>query len=368
MPISHDQYEHLNDIRGLGKLHVYGDLLKLYALPVQATIIEAGNLYGEIRALESRILTLYASYVLAHIGFYVELFASEDVVDMDLEPLYTTKFKDEDWIEHLDSFEPIEENPVSYWEWETYYENEREEKIKLIFVSIFMAEVGPRGTKLDAVGHLLRKFDKSCSNFVIVHPKLPRKSTKMFIQAKDKMKQELGQDLVLSTGEFVAKIIPNSQKRHVIEENWSTLREKIIANLQKKWPILIFATYGQQLSDVMELLRRSRVKYETNSFEDATKDAGIACESLLQILHSVYFLKRTAEELEFYDLLCVLKEILTEKFGGNVYQDLDFVRTWRNNVVHPRREKPDSAITLQVITKAELFNELFKKKIFERNP
>jgi hypothetical protein len=366
MPISPEQFEHLDDFRGLEKLHVYGDLLKLYMLPVHATIIEVGNLYREIQALESKMLTLYASYVLAHCGFYVELFASEDVVEAGLEPLHTTKFKDDEWIKNLDFFEPSEEDTFKF-EWEVYYKNERQEKLKVVFITLFIAEAGLSGIELDEVGHLLKKFDKSCSNYALVHPKLSRQSKKTFMQAKEKMIKNVGQDLILSTGEFVAKLIPDNEKRHLIEENWNSLREKIVKDLRKKWPILIFAADAQQISETSELIRKSRIKYETHSFEDAIKDAGIACESLLQILYSVYVSKKTTEELEFYELLCALKEVLAEKFGSNIYQDLDFVRTWRNNVVHPKREKPDEAITLQVVTRAELFNELFKKKIFERN-
>jgi len=365
--ISRDEFEHLNDYSGLEKLHVYGDLLKLYTLPVHGTIIEVGNLCQEIQTLEARILTLYASFILAHRGFYVEEFASEDFVAVTGEALYTTKFKDDDWIENLDIFEPDEEEALNF-EWEMYYRNEQQERLKVIFTTLFMTEtVGLSGITLDEVGHLLKKFDKSCSNYVLVHPKLSRQAKKTFMQAKEKMQQSIGQDLILSTGEFVAKLIPDDEKRHVIEENWNSLREKFVKDLRKKWPILIYSADAQQLSEANELIRSSRIKYETHSFEDAIKDAGVACESLLQILYSVYVSAKNEEELEFHDLLCALKEVLNEKFRGNLYQDLDFIRTWRNNVVHPKREKPDDAITLQVVTKTELFNQLFKKKIFERN-
>jgi len=356
---------------GLEKLHVYGDLLKLYALPAQGTILEAGNLYTEIQVLESKILTLYVSYVLAHCGFYVEEFADEDAcAEFGVEPLYTTKFKDNDWIENLDLFRPDVGSAFESgfeFEWDVYYENERQEKLKIIFATLFMRELGPSGITLDEVDYLVKEFDKSCANYVLVHPKLPRQDKQSFMEAKEKMKQKVGQDLILSTGEFVAKFIPDNEKRNIIEENWNSLREKIVQNLQKKRTILIFATYAQQLSDVNERIRQSRIKYETHYFEDAIKDAGIACESLLQILYSVYVSKKREEEIEFYDLMCTLREVLIEKFGSDICQDLDFIRIWRNNVVHPKEEKPDGEDTLKVITKAELFYELFRKKIFERN-
>lgn len=361
-------YARKSDSSGLGKLHVYGDLLKLYTLPVHETITKVGKLYEELQDLERQILTLYASYVLAHSGFYVELWASEDYVAASGEAVYTTKeFTDDDWLEAVGIF-PIEAVEAFYINWELDYRNEQQKRLKVIFATVFLEEIDARtGKTADEVQCLLKRFDKSCSNYVLVHPKLARQFKKRFMEVKEKMKQTVGQDLVLSTGEFVAKFIPNHEKRHIIEENWKSLRAKIVEDLQKKWPVLIFATHEQQLSDVSERIRKSKIKYQTHFFEDAIKDAGVACESLLQILHSVYVSKKAAKELEFYDILCALKEVLTENFGGNIYQDLDFVRIWRNNVVHPRREKPDDAVTLQVITKAELFHELFKKKIFERN-
>lgn len=349
----------------LGKLHVYGDLLKLYTLPVHEMITKVGELYKELQDLERQLLTVYASYVLAHSNFYVELLTEEDYVEAAGKAEYTTKFTDDDWFEAACKgyFEPNEAEAF-YIDWEMYYKNVQKERLKVIFATDFIQELHARkGKKLDEVQRLLKKFDKSCSNYVLVHPKLARQEKKRFIEVKEKMKQTIGQDLVLSTGEFVAKFIPNSDERYIIEENWNFLREKIVENLQKKWPFLIYATYAQQLSDAAEQIRKSRIKYETYYFEDAIKDAGIACESLLQILHSVYVSKKAAKELEFYDLLCALKEVLAEKFGSNIYQDLDFIRIWRNNVVHPGREKPDGAIPLQVITKAKLFHRLFKKKI-----
>ena len=38
MVISRDQFESLGDYSDLEQLHVYGDLLRLYSLPIHATI------------------------------------------------------------------------------------------------------------------------------------------------------------------------------------------------------------------------------------------------------------------------------------------------------------------------------------------
>ena len=73
--------------------------------------------------------------------------------------------------------------------------------------------------------------------------------------------------------------------------------------------------------------------------------------------------KHMFRKMRFYDLLCNLKEVIIEEFGKDVYNDLDLIREWRNNVLHPPVTKPDAHITLKIITKAELFHELFHKKI-----
>ena len=354
----------------LENLPVYGDLLKLYRLPAHGTIMEAGKLYEELHALEHRMLTLYASYVLAQNGFNVEMWIGEDIMGVTGEAIYTTTYKDADWVKDWHLFEPMEEGTL-YLDWEVYYKNEQQNRLKIIFVTMFLqsSHFGKDGKlhTLDVAESLFEKCDGTCSSYILVHPKLARQHKKAFVEAKEKMKEIAGQDLLLSTGEFTVKFIPEKEKRQIIEENWRSLRAKIIENLQKKWPILIFATRAQQILDVDERIRKSRIKYNIHSFEDAIKDAGVACESLLQILYAIHISKGPAEELEFYELLCASRDFLSEEFGALMYQDLDFIRIWRNNVVHPRRKKPDAAITLQVIAKAELFNELFKKKIYEQN-
>ena len=78
MPISREQFDMLGDYSGLEKLHVYGDLLNLYSLPVLTTIAEGGNLFSRIRSIDARLLTVYASYVLSRAGFYSQVLARGD--------------------------------------------------------------------------------------------------------------------------------------------------------------------------------------------------------------------------------------------------------------------------------------------------
>lgn len=151
----------------------------------------------------------------------------------------------------------------------------------------------------------------------------------------------------------------------MIIEGWTSLREKILGKLKKKWPIIVLATHSKQISEISNLISRATHKYGLGElhFEDAVKDAGVACEGLLRIICDIYKPNILKEKPEFGDLLNILKDLISSEFGDNVYQDLDFIRFWRNKVVHHPIEKPDELTTFQVIERAKIFNELFQKWI-----
>ena len=354
MPISLDQFESLGDYSDLEHLHVYGDLLRLYSLPIHATIADAASLFRSIRSLDDIVLTVYVSYVLARVGFYAQPLASGDFP----ERLYTTEFADSDWLKNLILFEHEEYK----YEWEIYFENERNETLKILFVTLLECDEDPITGKDDEATHLVKLFDKSGSNIVVVHPRLSRKAKQTFMRTKARMTQKIGEDVVLSTGQFVSRFIPNEAKRKIVEENWKVLREKILGQLQNEWPILVHSIHDRQLSDIQARLRKARLKYEWGTeFEDSIKDAAVSCEGLLQVLHSIYPTKIN-KKMEFNDLLCNLKDVIIEEFGKDIYEDLNLIREWRNNVLHPPVPELDAHITLKILTKAELFHELFHRR------
>ncbi len=303
------------------------------------------------------MLTVYVSYILSKAGF-----SAADVFG----ELSTTEFKDQDWLEHLYSFEHGEEGYRN--EWVKYYENEKKETLQILFVTLLVSDFDPVTKEHDEAKHLLKLLqetqrDPSASSYVVVHPSLSRRAKKTFMRTKQRMKQIAGQDIVLSTGQFVSKFIPEESKRKIVEANWEVLREKILGNLLKEWRILVYSIHEKQLSQIRERLRKARLTFELGlDLEEPIKDAGICCEGLLQILHSIYP-KKTTEKMEFYELLCSLKDVIIEDFGEDVYRDLDMVREWRNKVLHPPVTKPNVDTTLKIITKAELFHELFHKKM-----
>lgn len=347
----------LGDYSDLENLHVYGDLLKLYSLPVHGEIAEIANLFNRIRSLDDRILTVYVSYVLGRAGFYAQALASGDFP----EKLHSHKFNDADWLENLILFEHVEEGFEE--DWEMYFENEKIEAMKILFTTVFRSDVDPITGKSDEATHLLKRFDDSVPNYVIVHPRLPRKTKQAFMRTKEHVKQRVGEDVCLSTGQFIARFIPDEAKRSVVEANWEVLRNKILGTLQKEWPILVHSIHDKQLADIRARLRKARLTYEWGTdLENAIKDAGVCCEGLLQILHAIYP-KKIEDKMEFNDLLCSLRDEIIEEFGDDIYNDLNLIREWRNKVLHPPVTRPDTQDALKVITKAELFHDLFHKKI-----
>ena len=74
----------LYDNLELKNLHVYGDLLTFYNLPVSdASLAEIGRLYIKFRVFEARLLTLYASYILSRAGYYIADIASDDFAEIE---------------------------------------------------------------------------------------------------------------------------------------------------------------------------------------------------------------------------------------------------------------------------------------------
>jgi hypothetical protein len=348
-----------NDYSNLTDLHVYDDLLTFYSykLPDFVSIAEAGELYNEFSLFERKLLTLYVSYVLSKAGFY-------DLVIAEAEERYTTKLSDNDWIEFFEALPPGELDILEPWYWE--YENEKREKLGVFFIEITLirydVKSGKSYTPAEVLMNYIIKNKNNEKNIIIAHPILPRLAKEAFRETKAELQKLLGEDVLFSTREFAALFIPDEKKRAILEENWKYLRTKLLANFQSRFPFLTYAINYSKISWVEEKLKSARLKYHENRFDDAIKDAANACEGLLQILCSKYGIN-IEEKAQFYDLQCILRNFILDDFGENTYKDLDLIREWRNKVVHPYDIRPDDCITLQIVTRAELFFELFKRKI-----
>jgi hypothetical protein len=309
---------------------------------------------------------LYVSYVLSRIGFNK---GSIPIGDEEFEPLYTTQFDHEGWLEALDFFEIVEE-PVRE-DWLFVYEDDAGEKIWITFVSLLVSRLGqvnPVTGESTEAAHLYSMMKQGEKHLFIVHPRLSRKAGNTFRKTKQEMKDLVKEDVVLSTGEFISRTLLDERKRKIVEANWESLRDGLLARLQSDWPILTYSIHEEELSDIQERLRRARLKYELGvDFEEVIKESGIACEGLLRVLCSISSIG-IQERMLFNDMLSSMRITIQSDFGDEIFNDLDMVRQWRNNVLHHPVKKVDKFIVLRVLTKAELFHELFHQKMKRSKP
>jgi len=355
-----------------GELLVYGDFSRLFNLQVHTTLEQGAGLWGKLKDLDRSLLTGFVSYVLSKARF------SQRAI-LTLTGMETTDFKDEDWIENIEILifawaeelmemrkiiGELADTPLlrEHLTWSHYYENtETKETIKVIFVS--------RGSPDWVVAHgenrrwlIAHSIDPSVPNYIVIHPVtyglVKEKRPKDFQELRSLLAEE--NVPLLSTDEFAHRFIPQSQKKYVTLENWISIRDRVLEKLHKNWRILISASKMEQLAEVSKLFRDAHAEYEQQHFAHAIMDVGRGCEALLGILYYMEKGKEPEPNMGFNDLLDSVKDMIEGEFGKNVFDDLAFIRDWRNKVAHPNIVLPTATVTLQVMRRSEIFYELFK--------
>jgi HEPN domain-containing protein len=176
---------------------------------------------------------------------------------------------------------------------------------------------------------------------------------------------------LVSVDGFVAEVIPDPEKKHIIFENWIMIREKVLKSFLKEYPVLVFALEQKRISQAEILLKQSRREFEDGKFDHVVTDSAKACEALLNVLYHKNY-GEAPFHLEFGDFLYRMKELIETELGSLVYTDLDFIRYWRNLVVHPQEYEItlDKKTAFQVIARSEMFYELFKNVLnpFKKEP
>jgi len=338
------------DYSELENLEVYGDFLSLYSLPIDGTIAEVGNIFDTLEELDTRIFCLYVSYVLSKAGFYWTDILNPDEMDDSGKYApedYTTKFDEKDWLE-MGTSGPLGSEKGGIGIWSMQFENEEKAHIHIFFVTTLWDNYKP------PVEFVLG------SSYYVIHPRLFRKAKEDCKDFAERLRKEMGCDLVLSTGQFAAKYLPDKEKREIVEANWVCLRERILGEFQKKWKLLTYALYKEDIEDSRNELRKARLKLDSgNDLEEAVFHAGVACEGLLKALHSSERDEKIHERMGFDDYLNVLSDLLRDEFGEDIFSDLKLVKEWRNKVAHAPRKIPDSRTALKIVNKAELFQKLF---------
>ena len=365
-----------------GKSLVFGDLLELRNIQVQGTPDEVAQLYKEITELEKRLFTAFISFILSRAGYYNDTILDLYPWDIKDEIVYTTQFRNEDWVRLIDAFSCWEEfrrdlTDAEYemmkntQEWTVRYANERGEILNIKFLSGFAfwyfteipIDEGNETKRIKWVDRYLLTIDKTIKNYIVVHPVTYDENKLGFKELNSYLTDKLGEPVLFSVDGFLHKFFPEKTKKFVIIDAWLSIREEILKEIRQKWPIIVFATHSKQLSKINERLSSAELKYKQGKkyFEDAIKDAALACEELLQVIYEMNMPKQIEKSMHFYDFLCKLKEVIIDEFGENTYNDLDFIRIWRNKVLHPHPEEPDEMTTFQIIRRAEMFYKTFLK-------
>ena len=113
-------------------------------------------------------------------------------------------------------------------------------------------------------------------------------------------------------------------------------------------------------SSIEKRLKKAWEKYENNDFEDAVKDAALACESVLRQMCRNHGIN---ENLTFTKKLKYLEQFIEKEYGENTLRDLYFIGMWRNKVVHVPVVTPPKHIAYEVLIRASKFIQLFKNRL-----
>jgi hypothetical protein len=356
MRIAEDVWDAMTDYSGLENLPVYGNFLTLYTLPAGGSIAEVGEICSNLKILDERIFALYVSYVLSKSGYYMaELLDPEADSDGMPDPhFYTTKFKDEDWLELADYIFYAEEEGDRD-KFSITYENDKKEQLRVFFLNMIYS--GDFELPTDFIPN---------GSYFVIHPRLFKKASESCQDFAETLRQETGCNIVLSTGQLADKFLRDKIKRQLVEANWESLRSKIYAEFQNKWKILVYSLQKDEIDASKSELQKAQQKLDSGiGLEDAALSAGIACEGFLRVLHSTKP-NRIKERMSYDEYLCDLTDLLTQEFGEDIVADLNLIREWRNSVAHAPRKIPDTRTTVKIVTRAKLFEKLFEDYI-QRN-
>lgn len=351
---------------------VYGDFSRLFELKIYGSVEDAGRLWGELKDLDRSLFAGFVSFILARVGYYSKTIFKAC-------GRRTTENNDEDWMDDIEllimawaeelnemrkAIGELADTPLlrEHLTWSQYFENVTDKKLLKV---IFASRTSPGFLVARSKRELLiaGSVDPSCQNYIVIHPVTYKSVKKLQPKKFEEVREDLAKEnvLLLSIDEFVGRFIPNTEKKHIVLENWIALRDKILQRLHKQWSILVIASKAKQLSKIDERFRLARGEYEKNQFEHSIRDAGLACEALLSIL---YYRDKGKEpdHLTFNDLLYSIKDLIEREFGSLVHSDLEFIRDWRNKVSHAQKTEYtlDRATALQVVKRSEMFYELFK--------
>jgi hypothetical protein len=102
--------------------------------------------------------------------------------------------------------------------------------------------------------------------------------------------------------------------------------------------------------------------FEDEKLDLSIRDAGLACETLLNIWYHKHYGK-LPDRKTFGPLLEELREIIQSDLGTLTYSDLEFIKDWRNKIEHPQPDNYtlDKKTALQVLARSETFSSALSR-------
>lgn len=346
---------------------IYGDLTKFNELSVKGKIKDIINMNADIdHYLEQLgdLPVLYIEFILGKLGY--------DSTSDDHPPFPYSTFKKDNWVDY--AIPPWrEEVPVV----EAGYEAGAARYLELNGMTDVLKFCDTNGKRL--VIHLWKSTPKIFTESAIVkkmneleeweisekpdiiisHPILINNNE--FTLIKEKVEKLIGRDIFYNAIEFLTKIGVGQDKIPKMKSDWKEVRDKVLIDLTKRFPIITIAMNENKILDIENCLRKARIELEKQQYDIAfiISNCGKAIEAILQILDAEY--NNRPKKLGFNELLNLQKHKIEDIFGIDIIKDIDFIIKYRNIVSHANDEQPDYIIAMKVYGKADLIYKIFNK-------
>lgn len=345
--MSQEQFEHLNDYSNLSSLHLYGDVLDLYNLELQATLGTAGQIFEDLKRLDKGLFNTYVAFILAKAGYDIE--APELWED-------SSKIELEDWHRACDYLADFLFETGSQDVWGETYKRGKE-RIHVTFLDTFYTT---------EFSDITKRLDRESTNLVIVHPRTARQVKNEFYRLRRECEAYGDTVRVISTGELLQRLISDERRQKLVENEWELIREQVLSDLTKSWPVIAVQRHRKLYDESKKLLAQARAKLDMDQCRDSVRDAGLACEGFLKIMTSMFEPDKLKDRPEFSDMIQILGRYIPPELGEDTLDDLELIRQWRNRASHVEYAPPDYADAMKVVMKTELFVRLFEMKIMTR--
>jgi hypothetical protein len=376
---------------------VYGEISKLLNLRIEGDISQIADIYRQLRNLEKSLLIGYATFIVAQAGYcnktLCEKWKIADTFSSDIKsewscnkgcsanPKSLTSDLPElmivslPWAEELnklwDEYGEVDTvvstllNEIFY-SYSNYFENqETKERIKVIFTE-HVSSNSLKSFSTFRESDIGKKIDSSCKNYILIDPKENRTPSPKTINNFERLKKLLyGESVqILLVGEFADLFIKKDVEK--VLGDWIYLRNNTLEQFKVDNPSLVKALERKELEVIAKKLKKAGRACEDGRTEEAIKEAGSACESLLGILYHRIMGKPVPKQ-PIGRTLGELKTSIEKMFGTPVYYDLDLAIAKRNDVTHPRPIPVVIAprTALQIIERTKIFNELLKAELNE---